>query len=52
MGEQFYKKKQKTNKHGVNFRVKVSGMRLFGRGGLSTASNELQSGLIYGLNAI
>lgn len=41
--------KTKTNKHRVNFRVKVSEMRLFG-GGLSTASNELQGGLIYGVN--
>lgn len=53
LGEQFCKKKKskqkQTNKHRVNFRVKVSEMRLFG-GRLSTASNELQGGLIYGVN--
>lgn len=42
-------KQKQINKHRVNFRVKVSEMRLLG-GGLSTASNELQGGLIYGVN--
>lgn len=50
LGEQFCKKQKQTNKHRVNFRVKVSEMRLFGGGGLSTALNELHGGLINGVN--